>query len=340
MSKLYESNGWINFDFIMNLKSNFIFIVGARGIGKTYSGNKYLLEHEIPYMFVRRTERQSTQASNPEISDIAKPLAADGKTFTSSKLSDTVKGLYLEGSDNYFALVTSISTASALRGFNADRVEVIFFDEFIAQPEERPIKEEAAAFLNLYESVNRNRELEGRPPVKVIATANAFNLANPLFIELGLVSAGERMRKKHQEICTLPERGITLIQPLRSPISEVKRGTALYKALGKDSAYAEMALDNHYQDDFAETIKSMDLRQYKIITVCGEMAVYHHKSENHYYITTHISGTPIDRFGTGKADLARFRRSYYHLWLAHLRRSVYFESYLTQTLFDKIFKLT
>ena len=66
----------------------------------------------------------------------------------------------------------ALSTFGNLRGVDFSDVDMIFFDEFVPQKNARPIKAEAEAFFNLYETVNRNRELDGRPPVRVLMLSN------------------------------------------------------------------------------------------------------------------------------------------------------------------------
>lgn len=171
---------------------------------------------------MRRTKTQAYTQIDPEVSDIQKPLKQYGVVFNANKVTDTMQSLSIDGNE-YFALVTSLSTGSNLRGFNGERVKAIFFDEFIAQPEEKPIREEATTFFNLVETISRNRELEGDVPVKVICAANSFNLANPIFIKLGIVSIAEKMRAKESEVYIDRERGYCIIQPLYSPISAEKR---------------------------------------------------------------------------------------------------------------------
>lgn len=342
---IYTQDGWLDMDTIYKIAVPFIFITGARGIGKTYGGIDYLYTNKIPFMLLRRTQSQASMESNPLTSDVSKPLKAHDEmlTFESAKLSKTVDGLYLKyGEDEKanlpFCYTTSVSTGSNLRGFNGDAIDCILFDEFIAQPEERPIKEEANALLNLYETINRNREIQGREAVKLIALANSFNLANPIFIKLGLVQIAEKMRKKGKEIHIDKDRGFCIIQPMASPISEAKKETALYKLVGDNSDFAQMAIGNKYLDDFSENIKNMNLLEYKLIATIPSCGIYKHKSNGTYYVSMHVQGTAKDSFTDSKSDLARFKKSYFYLWIAFLKRKVYFESYLAQVLFDKMYK--
>lgn len=335
---LYLENGYLNYNEIYNLPVPFIFIIGARGIGKTYGAVDHLYKNNIPFLFLRRTKTQAYTQIDPEVSDIEKPLRQYDAIFNANKVTDTMQSLSIDGNE-YFALVTSLSTGSNLRGFNGDRVEAIFFDEFIAQPEEKPIREEASTFFNLVETISRNRELEGRPPVKVICAANSFNLANPIFIKLGLVSIAEKMRIKESEVYIDRERGYCIIQPLHSPISAKKQESALYRLVGDDSDFAGMALRNKYLDDISDTVCSKNLKEYRILVTVGEISIYKHKSQEEYYVSQHKSGTPKQIYTTGSADKKRFNREQHFLWTAFMRRNVYFENYLCQVLFDNAFKL-
>lgn len=336
---LYKENGYLNYSEIYNLPVPFIFIVGARGIGKTYGAVSYLYNHKIPFMFLRRTKTQAYTQSDPEVSDIGKPLKKEHNiVFTPKKVTDSMQSLYVD-EGNYFALVTSLSTGSNLRGFNGESVECIFFDEFIAQPEEKPIREEATTFLNLVETISRNRELEGRAPVKVICAANSFNLANPIFLKLGLVSIAEKMRAKQSEVYIDKTRGYCIIQPLHSPISEKKTETALYKLVGQDSDFADMAIRNLYLDDISSNIVSQNLKQYRLLVKIGEIAIYQHKHDRKFYVSQHVSGALKQSYTLSSADKKRFVREQHYLWIEFMRRNVFFENYLCQVLFDNAFKL-
>ena len=87
-------------------------------------------------------------------------------------------------------------------------MQLWIFDEFIPERHERPIKNEGAAFLNAYETMNRNRELQGYKPIQTLCLANANDLGNPIFMELGLVSRAMRMQQTGKTMSLLRDRGI------------------------------------------------------------------------------------------------------------------------------------
>ena len=99
----------------------------------------------------------------------------------------------------------ALSTISNVRGFDATDRDVLIYDEFIPERHERPIKDEATAFFNAIETIQRNRELEGKDPLTVLCLANANELANPLFIELKLVKRAMALIRKgiEFELCLI-----------------------------------------------------------------------------------------------------------------------------------------
>ena len=91
---------------------------------------------------------------------------------------------------------SALSTFSNLRGFDGSNIKILLYDEFIPERHERLIKNEADAFFNVYETINRNRELQGGPPLIALCLSNSNSLASPIFTALNLVKTLERMHNK------------------------------------------------------------------------------------------------------------------------------------------------
>ena len=59
MIELYDKNGYINFQTPANSGCPFNWLIGGRGIGKTYGGLKFLsVDNNFPFIYMRRTQRQ------------------------------------------------------------------------------------------------------------------------------------------------------------------------------------------------------------------------------------------------------------------------------------------
>jgi hypothetical protein len=192
----YEpTESYYNFSFV----NNFHFC-------KNLNGHEIetVIEDEIKFIYMRRTQSQADLINKPEFSPF-KSLNNDfGWKIGTDSISKYNAGFYqqIESDDRLvctgapLGFTAALSTISNIRGFDASDVELQIYDEFIPEKHERPIKNEGAAFLNAYETINRNRELKGRKPLQCICLANANDLANPIFMELRLVRKAEQMRRK------------------------------------------------------------------------------------------------------------------------------------------------
>ena len=340
---IYDRNGFINIPAIYNIPVPFIFIVGGRGTGKTYGVCKFAIEKKIKFALMRRTQTQADLISKPEFSPLKPVLGDMNRMFKAVSLTKQNSAFYetdMEGtiiSPEPFCYSLALSTISNMRGFDASDISLIFYDEFIAEAHERPLKNEAEAFFNCYETINRNRELKGIAPVKVICAANSNNMANELFISLGLVLRAEKMYQNGSSIWIDKERGLALIICQDSPVSVAKEKTALYNLVSRDSDFYQMSLKNVFTKDRADNIGSRNIKEFKPLVHVGEMYIYRHKSRQEYYVTSFKCGVFKENYTMSENDKVRFRLKYRYLWIAFLSRSLYLENYIIQVLFTKCF---
>lgn len=346
---MFDNNGYLDFDYIYNHTLTYTFITGGRGIGKTFGALKYVLDHDIKFIFMRRTQTQVDMIKNDDMNPFKAliDVLGDDYAIVTKRLNKNITSCYrsrrdadgiLQPAGKPIGYLMALSTVANIRGFDASDVDCMIYDEFIGEAHEHPIKEEGQRFLNCIETCSRNRELKGRPPMKVLMLSNSNMLANPLFIELKLVTECEHMLNKGQTLKNLPQRDLSIILLNTTPISEKKAQTSLYRLAGRDSSFSRMALDNEFTKEEMLDIKSLSLKEYKPVLSVGEISVYRHKSRNEYYVTGHASGSPA-QYDTSAMELKRFRRDAYYLWLAYLRRAIIFESYIYKVLFEKYFAI-
>lgn len=340
---VFLPSGYVNMRAVFELPFTFIWIVGGRGTGKTYGALEYLLESNTRFMLLRRTASQAQIVQNPAMTPIKSVVNDHGWKYTVAPVVKGIGGIYeyqnTDGKDELIypaaGYIASLSTFANVRGFDASDIDAIFYDEFIKEEHEKGMKGEADALLNAYETMNRNRELQGRNPIKMVAASNSTDLANPYFVRLGLVTEFERMRQKGQTVRELPDRGTCIIDLQHSPISEQKRDTALYR-MARNTEFASMALDNAFGVDLGQ-YKSKSLKEYKPILAVGELVVYRHKSRQEFYITPHRSGNP-PYYGTSKQDLTRFRLQNRWIVAAYINQQISFESYFCEALLCQYLK--
>ena len=341
--KLYTDNGYLNIDYVITRNQPYNFVIGGRGTGKTYGVLKYMIQHDIRFIYMRRTQTQLDNVCNRELSPI-KPINLDlGLDIQPEVISKNAYAFVRYDQDpddpeadparTVIGYAIALSTISNLRGFSAADVEYLVYDEFIPETHEKPIRNECDAFLNAIETINRNRELQDQQPLKVISMANANDFANPIFIGLGLVTKLENLIKNHREEYIQPQRGIAIFLLQDSPISGKKQQTSLYRLTG-ESDYSNMAINNIFADYDSDYIKSQDLRQYTPIVTVGELTVYRHKARTNYYISTHRTGSP-PAFKPTPADLKRFKTQFRFLQITLILSSVLYETHYCQALWQK-----
>lgn len=351
----YDKNGFIDFDKLMKNDTNiYKFIIGARGIGKTFGCLKYLIDNAKrtgnKFVYMRRTQTQVDLIRTPELNPFNALEYELGKdySFILKAINKNVSGIYesvynadkniYEPSNIPLGYIIALSTIANIRGIGGNDIDYIFYDEFVGELHEKPIKSEGLAFLNALETIGRNRELKNIQPLKVICASNSVNLGNPIFIELKFITTIEKAIKNNYDFINLKDRLTSIYIIKDNPISLKKKETALYKLSGTGS-FSEMSLDNSFTKENFEMVKSRKLNDYKLLCTVGEIVVYKHRNKNEWYISGYANGKPVDGYNSSDIDIKRWCNDYYYLNLAYLNKHIYFESYIHQVIFEKYMKI-
>lgn len=270
----YTPQGYINMRALIDHeRSSFIFITGARGGGKTYGALDYAIRHQDrPFILMRRTQVQADFAGAVATSPLAANLRG-GEYLEQVKTGNKnlsqiniMRDADPEPELIRTCFIVALSTVASMRGIDLTRCGLLVFDEFIKEPHERPIKEEFSAFKNAYETINRNRELQGENPLKVVALSNALDLANPYYRGFGLVNEVYKMKG---EVLTDPAQGVAIYRPNSAAFTDAKKNTALYKLKG-----AEETLGNAWADMDLTNVKSLNLKTASPICSIDDVGFY------------------------------------------------------------------
>lgn len=302
---LYLPSGFLDVSYLDQTGTPFNIIVGGRGIGKTYGLLRYYLERKESIFYLRRRDTEAKIAAS-KTSTPYKKLAMD-MGFSYEMTRTIVKGLEVDFETPWTAAYFgALANFANVRGFDASDCTAIIYDEFIPERSTVPIKDEGSSLLNVYETINRNRELEGAPPVKMWMVSNANRIDSPIFAELGIMRKMLHMQQHKIEREVVREKGLQLVHCTRSPVSVAKAGTALYQLV--DSGFKDMALNNSYRAA-TDNIKSKNLNNFDPIVRIGELCIYRQKNDELYYCSSHASGT-VPKYGTGETEVNRFCRRY------------------------------
>jgi len=332
MAKVYDSNGWVNWDYLINQGSAFTMVVGARGVGKTYGLMKYCLDQGRKFIYLRRLKSQLDQCANNAGNPFKKLNSDLGRNI---KPRGTQGGVLFDENGEVVALGVALSTVANVRGFDYSDFDMIIFDEAVASDGERPIPHEFNAFLNFYETVNRNRELAGEKPVQAVLLGNANRLTNPYYSGWHFMKTALNMIHGKQMIWRSGDGSRLMVLLLGSRISEQKSNTVLYK--NASDGFITMALDNAFRTD-GTNIRSMPIREFNHVVSVGEIGIYRHKSERLYYVSSLTQkGSFYDSYGMG---LKMFQQDYWNLRILYMvNKIVYFESYECELIFREFFDL-
>lgn len=264
MNKLQDKDIYLDIKDDMLNHVNMLF--GGRGIGKTFS----VLRHRVENAHADESgQSKFIWLRDSEV--VVKKIAA-GNSLT-SPIEDRVKGFphveIRKQEGNYiFAEVDeegniikelgylmALSTFHNARGINYDDVSCIVWDEFI--PEDGAViknsKLQGTIYLNMYESVNRNREIEteehpAEAPVKMIFLSNTNDIFSDVIQVLGLDKIIEHMQFNNLKSYKNDDVWIEFFS--NQAFYDAKKDTLLYR-LANNPKFKNMALDNNFNNSLA-----------------------------------------------------------------------------------------
>lgn len=325
-----NKNIYTNIMDYINPKYVFNFFIGGRGIGKTFSILKYIYENDIHFIYIRYTNTELDIAVNADLfkqygDDISYHRLEDG--FYSFVKDESVVGYGM-----------SLSTFKSKRGLDFTDINLIFLDEFIPEIGSRKVISYVGnVFLNMYETVNRNREFEGKPPVLLIACANSNDIANPLMLDLGLTNTAEEMIRSGMEFYHNEDRRMQLAILKSNPnFYEKKSKTALYQFATKD--FTDMSLNNIFAYNDFSSIKDYNLKGMQpIFSISNRFTMYKKKNDELYYLYPNVIAKEI--YDINDPIQKQKLLNKYLVWInaKYYKNKVRFSTYEIKNLFIDLF---
>lgn len=177
---------WYNWDKISSFNAMFNFLVGQRGVGKTYGWKLKAIRAAIrkgeQFMYVRRYKDELKVSKDTFFADLmAKNAFPDWDFRTYGATAQMAPASTRDDKKRPWKTIghfVSLSTQGNIRSVAYPLVTNIGFDEFIIEKGNTPyITNEVRAFLNLYVTVDRNQD-----KTKVFFMANSVSIMNPYFL--------------------------------------------------------------------------------------------------------------------------------------------------------------
>ena len=300
--------------------------IGGRGIGKSYSALRQLaldIPTDEKWIYMRRTGKE-IEACSTEFGNPFKTINKDFGTLIvpESGGKGAAEYFYNETDEDNPTLVgygVALSTFAGLRSMDLSDVTITVFDEFIPERQVKRIKAEGEALLNFYETVNRNRELQGREPMKLILLSNAIDLANPILETLGIISELENMISHGEHRRTIPDRGLYVER-----VGKLANADFTNDTLNADFLSA----------DLSTIKKNVNLKEYKPLFRFGNYVVF--KSAQSFHVTkSDITVAKVFPESAGIKVRTFFAPTYR---VARAYGNITFADYTTQVFFDDLFQ--
>lgn len=345
---MYLPNGFVNAHLWREDQAPFILALGGRGTGKTYGALSDAARGEYgKFVYVRRNDTQLGAAKLPELNPFKRVNADQGTDLLFSPMGKSVAGIYhgelvnglIKPSGVPVGIGVPLSVFSNIRGVDGMDYQSIIFDEFIKEAHERPIKNEGEAFLNMYETLNRNRELPplNMSPMKCLLLANTNDLRSPILEALGVVDIIENMLLRGQEYRKCRNGMLSIYLYQDSPVSKAKKNSALYQ-VANNVDFSAMALDNQFSKANFEQVHSLPLREFSPLVSIGSVTVYQHSGDNDmYYVIDGIKAE--DRYTEYPLSIRAFRADYFYLWEAMLDKRLFYASAAVKVRFERVWNI-
>ena len=304
----------------------FNFIIGGRGIGKTYSSIDFLINRGERFLYLRNTYVEMEESTGDFGNPFKKWNSNNNRNICiiPERKHRLIKDFTNPDEPKTIGYAAPLSTFENLRGIDLSDVKYILFDEFI---EKRTLAfDQFRAFANMYETVNRNRELEGEQPLIVICLSNAQKLDNQILAGYGCIPIIERMIQNNREEYIDSKKLILLP---KSEVSEMKANTVSYKAI-ENTAYYNEALKNKFAFDSFANIVKRNINEY--IPICGfdDFFIWKHKSCSKYYICRSSSNN-VPIYNTIDSKHIFQRKYQLQLRLAYVSDNIEYSEFLLKS---------
>lgn len=171
-SLYYSPNKLLSYNRILS------FVIGARGIGKTYGMKKYAINRFIKYgeqfIYLKRYKT--------DIKGLEQFFDAVASEFPEHTFR--IKGRELLIDDKLAGWAMPLSSWQSVKSREFPNVCTILYDEFLLEKSSKQsyMQDEPKALLNFMDTVIRNRD-----NARCICMSNAVSIVNPFFIYFGII---------------------------------------------------------------------------------------------------------------------------------------------------------
>ena len=278
-------SSFYSFDKVFSYNGTFNFIVGDRGVGKTYGAKRKAirdaLKNNTEFIYLRRF-KEDIQSRQTFFADIMHEFpewdfrvnGMVGECAPSATRKDKKRPWRVIC---YFKV---LSQAAAVKSQPFPLVTLIIFDEFILERGmRRYLPDEYHAFLEFFNTVDRMKD-----KTRVLFLANAISIMNPYFIELEIRpdESGEFVTRSYGSATNFVVCHFINASKFRDEAYQSKFGQFI-----KDTDYAKYSIESEFSDDNDNLLQLKNKQAkyyYSLETRYGTFSVWYDQWRGLYYI--------------------------------------------------------
>lgn len=291
-SIFYDFNKLISYNSLLN------FVIGERGVGKTYGAKVYVINHFLKtkkqFVYLRRYKTELKEALMKNNTPIFFNQVKD--EFPNIKMTNRNDTFYIEGQLAGFGI--PLSTANILKSSSFDNVDTIIFDEFIIDKGSyHYLQNEVTQLLDIIETITRLRD------VRVIFLGNAISITNPYFMYFDLTlpyNSEYKIEKRDNK-----GQPLILVNYIKNEVYREVKKQSRFGQLIKDTEYGKYAIDNEFLRDSKSFIKkkTKDSAYYYTIVLNGnKYGIWNDWKENTIYISNDYDPKSLYTFTINNDD--------------------------------------
>ena len=273
-----------------------------RGPGKTYSFLRYVIDNELFFIYIKRTNDDvqllCTGSDNPDLKadlDPFVPLNRDfGWTIKPKLIKQGIAAFYETNEEGHqigapLGMCISLSRVKSAKGFDLSKASFICFDEFIPQSTEIVRRREGESFADFVMTAIRDKVRRGQR-LQLVLFANAEEISTPLTNAFELVDDMAELAFRKESHYYNKDRRILLhhITNKEIPLTQDELRSDMFVMM-KGTAWAQKAFFGDFANNDFSNIKQMSIKNmiclHKIIFKNKAFYIYMRASDNMHYMT-------------------------------------------------------
>lgn len=334
---------YYNYDKLYSYNGTYNFVVGGRGLGKTYGAKQKAIKAAIKkgdqFIYLRRYKEELKAAKATFFADIEHEFPdwdfkVAGGNAVASHISSRGEKQRKWAVIGYFI---ALSTSQIQKSVSFPRVKTIIFDEFIIEKGAlHYLPNEDIVFNNFYSTVDRYKD-----KTKVFFLANSVSIMNPYFL------AYEIVPDENNEFVVKFDGFMVAHFPNAEEFQSGVYETAFGKFI-QGTEYAQYAVANTFTDNNDSLLELKNGKaRYMFSLECknGMFSVWHDMRKDEYFVQEKLpKDNPIvftllaERMSVEKTLMTFTDRPLAYLRTAFKQGRVVFDKPTTRNTFTEIFK--